>query len=980
MLALIYLLYDESGVDCGDCAGFAFEANCTFHSIGGYPGLGNSCEWSAATGHCRMRGVSHSVWSVCVAAVVTSVLGTPIAAVVRWTVREFVFAATKRYEVNSMAEHEGFLWCIPPAIIEWIIAKQYTSLKDSFDLLKSYGLSTQLLTALKNTESDVIFLKAKIYEHAQSLSDDRRVDFLVSWGLTPVDDCSIPHTSSEAPEVGNPAPSASEQNISAMQDDDDVGLFKRRWRFDYLVEQLLRVNMCALKERQVILQRLQFTSEPLCEVRVIKLLIDDLLSDGEISILQVKRKSDDRFDISTVPAKSIASKVFVGIFLMWYLWGCGYLAFYYGSTRCEGMQVLYASSFLVWLVMDATIIQTFVVYLKEFFIPTLISNKIMNVQALIVRCICELDKFTSSEKKFKWSLMLYASARVTSKYFGSRLGELMLSLALEVPRRSEMISSYSNKAVLKLNVHNCVDANLTSKNNQNWEISRTAALKVCEILLSVPFSSVFVIEWISNCIICLFLVGSFYVYLNFGLSVMLMFVVGFPVLMGFSHILYLCQSPHRRVRSKWDRNDENIQQLGRKPYIPRKKRSRQNGNSCKSDSDGSIIFHESVVCDDFSFDVDQNKTEFFKLLDETSLFSGKDDSKLPKVFQDQSSLFDNLYNSEIRAMIDNDSLFSSELKAKEFEDSLFDFSSNQNGDGKGKLRDVLDKSLVSGVTWEQGQSLEDSFGTYNKPRGLFDSSLLKPTLYDDDCSLFSDPKASAISMLKDQQGKNNAISTHNSVAICEMLQDSDSDEVASPNKNDNFNIFDKVSTTGDISEVVVPPQLLSFLEGKSDDEKLKIFFSLADDTAKAHMKERGDPSLIVQRYETSTKDQLLQAVFKKNLKPLKKEMPLNFENEASGGETGIPATLSACNLGDITPNKDNMLIYRSGNASYSGNVADNKKLFAPTSLETCQANGESQNTRLELGPSLDDSDFAAKMEQFSSFMQTIDKGPPEKKL
>ena len=1020
-LVLVYFFLDgggtESAADCGICAEHVVESNCTLVSVGGIVGLGSACEWDTVHSTCAMRNFSHahSIWSVGIAALATSLLSTPISAVLRWVLREYVFANTARPEFNSLCQNEGLLTYVPFVICEWIVRKQHeSSYRDTFEFLKRNGLSKDLLAVLKNTKLDSIFLKDRIFEHACSFEMEReKENFLLSWGFSAADVPQPPTSPSSMvggaePEILESEPAMAIQmstltSTPAKKEEYSFfeGLFRRQTKFDIILQQLFRVNLTVVREKQTILQHLQYSSEPLSEIRALKLLVEDLLSDSECNILQAKRHSEDIFYASSVRPKFIHVKFVSLVIVMWYVWGCGFLVYFYAKTRCQDMQLLYVSSFCVWLVLDAVLFQSFHIYFKECFIPSSISEKLLHIQALLVRCICELDTFTFTKNKFKWSLMLFSSARVTSKYYASRLGELILILSLSTPRRSEVISAYSTKALLKLNTKNCDSVYLTAENNQNWE-TRNYFASFCSVLVSIPFVSVIVVECIAGTISFVAAFTALYLYVFHGVQTMLLVCSACPLLAALLQLGYLSHRPARRVRTKTDRNDEMLQHLGGKPYNPRRKKKKEVkkvANDGDSDNN-SIIFHESVICDEFSFDVEKTKVGALQLLQESSLFSDNDNSKVaykrPLNFMDESSLFDNLYQSEVKAMIEDSSLFSSvkneELRnIRDLNDSLFDFSVTQKNEAEGKMAPNMDNSLISGLTLGQAESLKESC---EHPTGLFGSVHVSHKTSDmDDCSLFSDT-AKTLSVSKTKKTKHESsekclpLSKNelNRLKVLELLQEDgvgkNENTMNENNVNENIepsmgevNVFERgmkhFADTDEKNPLEIPPELLSFMDGKTEDEKLKLIFLMADQTVENEKDEREGSSH--PQGNNSTKDQLLQAVLKKNLNTLKKPKDTTIST--------IPADIKVSSPTGklLTSSKDNKLIYRTGNSSYSGNVADNKRLLDPSLRPEPGLNAFDASGRVKLDTNYD-LDFSSQMEQFSSFMDAaVDKKSKKKK-
>ena len=867
-LVMVYIAYDKNDLNCAHCMDYNAESNCTFSSVAGYDALGSTCEWDATNLNCSLRSFSGSLWSVSIAVLITTIISAPFSTISRYILKHYIFATTARTDQFCNESNKGLLKIFPCFVCEWFIERfQLFCVKNAVEKLQRYGLSNMLLAVMKQTKLDSLLLKEKIHEFSRSMMDDAdRENFLTAWGIPLNVDCNIEES----------------LNFTKNSDFDAFQcLFKRSTNFDVIMKRLFRVNLLVAKEARYIVHEMQFHREPLSEVRALVFLVQDIISDECNHILQIKRDSDDRVGKFSVTPKSIEWRLFSLVIILWYFWGCGYLVYYYMSTRCERLHALYISSFILWLMIDITLFQTVTVILKEFIIPMSINDCILRVKALIARCICELDSFEKKKSKFEWSLLLYSSARIASKFYDTRLVELILVLFLSGPLRSKEISSYSRKAILRLNVNNCDSNFLVSADSLNWEFKNFYVSFWSAILSCAPFSD-FIIELISgffSCTICLCIVITF---LNPDMSVLVISIAALLLILTGIHTWLRKHVPHPIAKSATERKEDMLTVLGRKAYFGRLRKMKKSrmDNAGSSNDSGSIVHHESVICDDFSFDVVRAKTEAMRLIKNSSLYT--DDFFARNDFFQSSSLFDNLYNSEIIAMMNNNSNISVHDKCANVRDpysSLFGESAD-----KKELPPNLDKVLVSGLTSNYGDSMAESLTTYHKPTGLFDSSAGEGIV--EDCSLFSDKDDVACSDKITPQSK--AALSDAKYKSCrpwfqELLRDdsllqeiyedkraplpsrgSDNNEVL-PQEN----LFEREisSCAYEENSSIIPPEISSFMNGKSHDEKLQAIFKMAELTVKNS--ENGAEESARNKLEL-TKDQLLEAVLKKKLKGTRK--------------------------------------------------------------------------------------------------------------
>jgi hypothetical protein len=433
MQALVCLVFDPMRIDDETCDHYVTESRCTEPYIlqdNFGKTLGKRCEWDEGS-HCDIRSPSRAVWSLAVGACVAALLSIPVIQSVRYILRYYVFVPTLRErEKNDWEQHDWILHFFPTCLIKWI-AKQrrdpYYNYASYFDFL---NISKEYEYVLEAVDSDFELLETKVVEHELSMLAPRaRNKFTSSWGYE------------KAAHV--------KQNQKEVATEDGFSLAQKK----LILEDLERVHFEIAKEQAIIATTLRYENYPLDEFRVLRLLLSDLMSNYEGDIFEWKWRRDYEMSGSNEP-KYIGVRILGASVVLLYIWLAIVFIFYFAYTRVEELQQLWFYSLLTWAMFEMIFFRPLTVMMTDVLIPSLISHKLERVKALVKRCIVNLDSFNEDKSKFKWSLLLYASARVAGKFYSSRLGALILSMSLNIPRRSVDIDSYPTHALATLDVTN----------------------------------------------------------------------------------------------------------------------------------------------------------------------------------------------------------------------------------------------------------------------------------------------------------------------------------------------------------------------------------------------------------------------------------------------------------------------------------------------------------------------------------------------
>jgi hypothetical protein len=561
-LTLIYIFYDDTALhNNGWCLQFENSDSCSIPNVAGLNILGNTCVWRYEDSSCVMRTPTSGLWSIIVASCLTGFLSAPVAAFIRWLFEEYVMARTERRDDLHVYKNSGLMQFVPPFIVEWVITHQTVqSFGSTFQTLKKYGLNTAMQSVMKCSKSDCAVLNRKVCEHSTTLRSVKEKElFLRNWGVA--------HDNSRHVNV------IGDYGGGEMCGNVNKGMFsftrKEKKSADIILNELCRANICAMHEKREILQNLQHELEPLEEIRVLRLLIGDLLSDDECSIFVAKCHSENRCGHLLVNPKSMSAKMLASVIVGLYCVLGSSIVYYFGITRDSQSQLLWSVSFFIWILFDMLVIQSVFVVMKEVWVPSVIGQRLIDVKALLVRCICELDTYDSADDKFKWSLMLFSSAKVASKYYASRLGELLLALSLDVPRRSKDISSYSRKAILMLNVRNCHSFSLIARKNNNWNTSSSLFTRTLSILVTLPLVSSVTFSTFSalfSCFAVMILTWSFYLHgALIAILVVTAFFLAFAAMFQASCWRKLSTTRYSRI----DKEEQMLKLLGGKAYRPK---------------------------------------------------------------------------------------------------------------------------------------------------------------------------------------------------------------------------------------------------------------------------------------------------------------------------------------------------------------------------------------------------------------------------
>jgi hypothetical protein len=313
----------------------------------------------------------------------------------------------------------------PTWLLKWIVKNRSSHpewrlvrLFDGLNISKEYDYINAA------AESDLKLLKERVREFALSTPPglDRR-KFIHCWGF------KFEDTDSSGQMNGEISPEHSK----------------------IYLEDLKRAHNAIAEEHSTVTRQMNLGEPPLEEGRVLDLLVKDLLSENEMKCYEWHQVREQSLVGSQHP-KYIGVQL-LGIFgVLCYVWFAVVFIFYFAYTRVEELQILWYYSLLTWWLIDFFVFRPVTILAANVFMPSLISSKIYSISNLIVRCISDLDMFSIDPSKFKWSLMLFSSARVAAKFYDSRIGELLFSISLNSPRQSPTMKAYPCHALAMLNV------------------------------------------------------------------------------------------------------------------------------------------------------------------------------------------------------------------------------------------------------------------------------------------------------------------------------------------------------------------------------------------------------------------------------------------------------------------------------------------------------------------------------------------------
>ena len=605
VLSLVYFFFELNDEDSYTCANYVNDANCTSPKIAVGVGsfFGDVCEWELETSFCKFRSPHASIFSIIAGSLITAVISVPLSGCLRFLCKNYVFAETTKLDMCNDGAR-GFFDFIPQFIVEWLVTNQTNeSLIYNYYNFKSRGLSNELLSLIQQSKSDLCVLMERIFDRAGEMEPDAKRCFLTSWGNNGSEEMSL-DVDSDNESYGDGSYHAS---IDGDQETQNI-----------ILKRLFHVNLRVLQERKSVLNTMQYTNEPLCEIRILRLLFEDLMSDEVIRIYHMKCTHEKFLGSDVVEPKKYSSKVFAQAIILWYIWVASIGIFYFGLNRETATQQLWALSLLTWFLFDFGVFQPILVVVCQCLIPSLIAEKVKQIQALLVRCLCELDSLELSDHKFRWSLMLFSSAKFVSKYCTSRFSEFVAALCLNVPIRSENNYTYSGRAIQMLNVHNCERDYLTTANNCKYWDDRSNLLKYTSYLALCPV----VLEF-SSTLICCFIIVLFMKFLeNFILWAVLAAVACLVVL-----CIFLCTFSQSSTQTPWktgklnrrDRDEKMLQILGRRQYLPKIKKPNERRNATTGLQEQLLGLNFDSDDDDDSCDNDTNTNDDFENAVDTQL-------------------------------------------------------------------------------------------------------------------------------------------------------------------------------------------------------------------------------------------------------------------------------------------------------------------------------------------------------------------------
>lgn len=471
---LIYLYLEPATIsDSSSSCQEQFPGKMCTSSVGAAT-FGDRCEWNVESERCGYQPLPELGFTIVLAACSAIILSTPLCTVSRYILRTYVLVPTLKQDDVTYNPWEMFL---PDTVIQWIVHARQSCDEDSWlSWLYDVPVGAIVDEVYDLALEDLELLGQKIFEFRRRLPSAPKVHrFSISWDLSMhfdtfindnIDhDCDTDSNIDEHDDVDDRY--RFESNIfmksyvycsmRLKRVVKDALVFFQSWGAkrltieDYLHKDLIRVHEHMAAEHAHILWKVQYSNEPLDERRVLRLLYEDLLSDNEVVIFHDKCRRDAMSTGSYPPnPKCLLVKFFTTMIMVTYSVSVLTTIFYFAVSRIHAIQIMCLTSIFVSFIIEIFLVHPVSIIVSEVLIPWLLRDKMIRIKKMLVRCIVQLDDLKINPGKFRWSLLLFASARVSARYYTSRIGELVSVLCLNIPRRSSKIQCYPELAIDEL--------------------------------------------------------------------------------------------------------------------------------------------------------------------------------------------------------------------------------------------------------------------------------------------------------------------------------------------------------------------------------------------------------------------------------------------------------------------------------------------------------------------------------------------------
>ena len=451
MTTVVYVWLEPSTIEDGSASCFEQHPMDACRSSRGYVWFGDRCEWLPETEECTYKDTFMVKYSMAVGAYLAAILTLLLSNILQSILKDYVFVPTLKIEKGGQQDN-WLSHCLPSFLIQWLAKKRTECKPDSFwELLYKVPVGFRYDQMYDSALSDMIVLEKRLVAHRRLLPyEAKKIRFSDQWNLDAEYDswaCTVDDSNALSDLWDGDIPInyklSGFWNVAKSK-------FQKRNEMnpeDIFLKELMRVYRHVYEEQDSILHKLQVSNTPLDEMRVLKLLFEDLLSDDECVIFNAKCCRDDETILTRPVPQRMAVKIAGLTTVLCVLLGGVVLVVYFAVATVDAIQKQWLVSLLGCFLLDIVVVQPMRIIVEDVLVPSLIANKIFRLKALLVRLITNMDDHKPLKEKFNWSLMLYASARVASKFYSSRISELIFIVALNSPRRSNTIHAYSNKAI-----------------------------------------------------------------------------------------------------------------------------------------------------------------------------------------------------------------------------------------------------------------------------------------------------------------------------------------------------------------------------------------------------------------------------------------------------------------------------------------------------------------------------------------------------
>lgn len=420
--ALAYYIMDPIQND-DTCIDHRSDEECSSDYILNWRFLNNRCHWDRVARECNIRSPYDNLWSVVIVAYISALVGIPLILSMRSLFRFFIFAPTLR--VTKKEKYSWWQW-----VQLWIFGQR--------NILRREML-------MEAAEEDLVVLcrEARAY-YDQLPAGKLKTEFGSEWCLDSISSArrfvNNDNQSDDSDFFEDDAPPA-EPTYPIFE----YSLWEHFLSFigiqpipksprELLLADLFRVQEAIAEERKTIIYKVKIgRKELLDDQRVLCSLLEDLLTDKEGEIVRFKR---DR-DLAPLEPKLHWIQLLCMVVAVVYVWAASIIILYFATTRVEPIVILWLSSCFAWLIMECAVFRPIISVVMEIGIPSFVFHRVNEVKTEISQNILCLDGFSWKDyTKFKWSLMLFASARVAARFYCGRMDKLFLSLSSSFPRRS----------------------------------------------------------------------------------------------------------------------------------------------------------------------------------------------------------------------------------------------------------------------------------------------------------------------------------------------------------------------------------------------------------------------------------------------------------------------------------------------------------------------------------------------------------------